>query len=81
MFVFSSEVALEMYLRLERRVGPTAEICEAVSPTFSFLSFRTKTGTANPNIRKYWSDTQNSRNSLTYTEDRKKRKEETKKDD
>ena len=34
--VSSSEVALEMSLRLERRVGPIAEICEAVSPTFSF---------------------------------------------
>lgn len=35
MLVFPSEVALEMSLRLERRVGPIAEICEAVSPTFS----------------------------------------------
>lgn len=32
--LFPSEVALEMSLRLERRVGPIAEICEAVSPTF-----------------------------------------------
>lgn len=36
MLVFSSEVALEMSLRLERRVGPIAEICEAVSPTSYF---------------------------------------------
>ena len=34
MFVFSSEVALEMYLRLEIRVGPTAEIGEAVNLFF-----------------------------------------------
>ena len=45
MLAFSSEVALEMSLRLERQVGPIAEICEAVSPTFSSLPFRTKTGT------------------------------------
>lgn len=36
--VFSSEVAPEMFLRLERRVGPIAEICEAVSPTLFRLS-------------------------------------------
>lgn len=59
MLVFSGEVALEMSLRLERWVGPTSEICEAVSPTFSFLSFRTKAGTANPNIRKFRGDTRN----------------------
>lgn len=33
--VFPSEVALEMSLRLERRVGPIAEIREAASPTSS----------------------------------------------
>lgn len=35
MLVFSSEVALEMYLQLKIRVGPITEICEAASPTFS----------------------------------------------
>lgn len=52
MLVFPSEVALKLSLRLERRVGPIAEICEAVSPTFSSSYIRTKTGTANPNIPK-----------------------------
>lgn len=44
MLVFSSEVALEMYLQLERRVGPIAEICEAVSPTFSLSLFEPRLG-------------------------------------
>lgn len=77
MLVFPSEVALKLSLRLEIRVGPIAEICEAVSPTFSFFYFRTKAGTANPNIRRDWSDTRNSRNSLADTEDRKKAKRTT----
>lgn len=73
MLVFPSEVPLKLPLRLERRAGPIAEVCEAVSPTFSSFYFRTKTGTANPNIRKDWSDTRNSRNSLTDTEEREKK--------
>lgn len=75
MLAFPSEVPLKLPLRLERRAGPIAEICEAVSPTFSSFYFRTKTGTANPNIRKDWSDTRNSRNSLTDTEEREKKKQ------
>ena len=76
MLVFPSEVVLKLSLPLERRVGPVAEICEAVSPTFSSSYFRTKTGTANPNIRKDWSDTQNSKESLTDTEEKKKAQKE-----
>lgn len=49
-------------------MGPIAEICEAVSPTFSLSLSEPRLG--QQILTSDWSETRNSRNRLTDTEER-----------